>query len=131
MLPHTADTRIEAWAPTLAGCLAGAVRALVESFADVGRAESRAVHTVRVLPGPPGDQLVDALEEVIYLLDTSGRVPCRVEAGQDGGGVWLELGMADVEAVSQTGAVPKAVALHGLRFARRAGEWRCVVTVDV
>ncbi|HEV8559398.1 MAG TPA: archease [Actinophytocola sp.] len=33
-VPHTADIRIEAWAPTREACLGEAVAALVESFAD-------------------------------------------------------------------------------------------------
>ena len=34
-VPHTADLRIEAWAPTREECLAEAVRGLVDSFAVV------------------------------------------------------------------------------------------------
>jgi SHS2 domain-containing protein len=41
-MPHTADLRIEAWAPTREECLAEAVRSLVDSFAVVaGRRISR------------------------------------------------------------------------------------------
>ena len=36
-VPHTADLRVEAWAPTREECLAEAVRGLVDSFAVVAR----------------------------------------------------------------------------------------------
>jgi hypothetical protein len=38
-LPHTADLRIEAWAPTREACLAEGVAGLVATFADTAKAE--------------------------------------------------------------------------------------------
>lgn len=35
MLPHTADVMVSAWAPTVEGCLAQAVRGMVSCFADI------------------------------------------------------------------------------------------------
>lgn len=130
-LPHTADARIEAWAPTAAECIAEAIRAMIEGFADLGHAESDAVQTVRIGPGFPEDQLVTALDEVIYRMDTTARIPCGVEAGEDQSGLWLRLDMADVATISQIGALPKAVALHDLRFLREPRGWTCAVTLDV
>ena len=40
-VPHTADLRVEAWAPTREACLAEAVRGLVDRFAVVAAARTR------------------------------------------------------------------------------------------
>lgn len=42
-MPHTADLRIEAWAPTRDGCIRQAVLGTVESFLDLESAH--AIHT--------------------------------------------------------------------------------------
>lgn len=71
-MPHTADLRIEAWAPTRDGCIRQAVLGTVESFLDLESAH--AVHTRlrRLTADRDDDLLVAVLEEVIYLLDTVG-----------------------------------------------------------
>lgn len=70
-MPHTADLRIEAWAPTRDGCIRQAVLGTVESFLDLESAH--AVHTRlrRLTADRDDDLLVAVLEEVIYLLDPS------------------------------------------------------------
>ncbi|WP_220504682.1 archease [Microbispora sp. H13382] len=130
-LPHTADVRLEAWAPTVAECVAEAVRAVIGGFADLSRAERHSTRTLHVGPAPPEEQLLTVLDEVIYQMDTAARVPCEIEAHEDEAGLWLTLGMTDVAAVPQIGAVPKAVALHGLRFDHGPHGWVCTVTLDV
>lgn len=74
-VPHTADLRIEAWAPTRDGCIRQAVLGTVESFLDLESAH--AVHTRlrRLTADRDDDLLVAVLEEVIYLLDTVGETP--------------------------------------------------------
>jgi SHS2 domain-containing protein len=140
-LPHTADLRIEAWGPTREECLAEAVMGLVDSFADVGGlAESAGNGVVRChLTGETdADLAAQALEEVIYHLDTGGLIPVRATAhpGADGG-IDLILVMADAGTVDIIGAGPKAVSLSGLRLAPvtsglgTAGGWRGTITVDV
>jgi hypothetical protein len=47
-LPHTADIRIEAWAPGREQCIAEAVRGMVDTFADTSRHGETAVREVRV-----------------------------------------------------------------------------------
>lgn len=130
-LPHTADIRIEAWAGTREGCVAEAVTALVEGFADVSGVAPGEVVTTDLTGQTDEDVLVAALDEVIYLLDTRAAVPVRseVEPGDDGPAVRLHL--VPVEDVELTGAVPKAVALHELHFGATESGWSCTVTVDV
>lgn len=141
-VPHTADLRIEAWAPTSEGCIAEAVLGLVESFADVTGVRPTRVARFCVPEGPAEEMLLAALDDVIYRLDVHGEVPVDVEvatsggtgdgAGGDvGGGVDLRLALAGAGDVEPVGAPPKGVTLHGLRFAAGHGQWSCSVTVDV
>ncbi|TWH70340.1 archease protein family (MTH1598/TM1083) [Micromonospora olivasterospora] len=94
-VPHTADVRIEAWAPDREGCLAEAVRAAVETFADFSGAGPGTGATVDVPAGDDEDLLVGALDEMIFRLETEGTLPVAVEvtARPDGacgcaGGSW-------------------------------------------
>jgi SHS2 domain-containing protein len=133
-MPHTADVRIEAWAPSRERCVAEAVAAMVESFADLrGRAATGAVE-VHFDPGSDEDLLIDVLEEVIYLLETVGELPVRAEVsptGPDGDGLRVRFQTADAELAEPVGAAPKAVALHDLRFGPNHVGWFCAVTLDV
>ncbi|MGP3960308.1 archease [Nonomuraea sp. 3N208] len=130
-LPHTADTRIQAWAPTTGECIAQAVLGMVESFLDLRGAAASGEYDLRVEPGEPQDQLVAVLDEVIYLMDTTGQIPIKVAAQQEQNRLSLHLTMADLTTVPQTGAAPKAVTLHQLTFEHDAGQWTCAVTLDV
>ncbi|MEQ4724288.1 archease [Nonomuraea sp. B19D2] len=130
-LPHTADTRIQAWAPTTGECIAQAVLGMADSFLDLRGAAAGSECDLHVGPGEPQDQLVAVLDEVIYLMDTTGQIPINVATQQEENRLSLHLTMADLTTVPQTGAVPKAVALHQLTFEHRAGQWTCTVTLDV
>ncbi|MEV1173279.1 archease [Nonomuraea sp. NPDC049784] len=130
-LPHTADTRIQAWAPTTGECIAQAVLAMVDSFLGLRGAAASSEYDLRAEPGEPQDQLVAVLDEVIYLMDTTGQIPINVTTQQEENRLSLHLTMTDLSTVPQTGAVPKAVALHQLTFEHRAGQWTCTVTLDV
>ncbi|MEU8571505.1 archease [Streptomyces pathocidini] len=144
-VPHTADIRLEAWAPTRDECIAEAVLGLVASFADVTGVHPERFVTVSVPEGPAEDMLLAVLDEVIYRLEVHGEVPVDVEAdgadaiGDDIGDEDADLGdrldlrfaVAAAEAVEPVGAPPKAVSLHGLTFATDHVRWACSVTVDV
>jgi SHS2 domain-containing protein len=128
-LPHIADIRIEAWAATREGCLAEAVAGLVEGFADVSGVAPAEHVTAELAADTDEDVLVAALDEVIYLLDTRGAAPVHTEV--EPGGLRLRFGVAPVEDVELTGAVPKAVALHELHFGPGEQGRSCTVTTDV
>ena len=130
-VPHTADARIEAWAPTRERCLAEAVAGLVGTFADVSGAQPVATEDFQVPPGPDEDMLVAILDRVVYLMDMTGQVPVNAAVSAAAGGLDVRLGMADPDVVEVTGAVPKAVSLHELRFTAEEAGWSCAVTVDV
>lgn len=133
-VPHTADLRIMAWGPTREDCIAEAVRAVVESFADVSQAgcpHARRRHHLEA--GSDADLLAAAVEEVIYSLDADGEVPVTVEVGRAGdGGINLVLRAVDASTVEVIGAAPKAASLSGLACAPDAsGRWSCAATIDV
>ncbi len=132
-LPHTADLRLEAWAPSREDCLAEAVRGLVGSFAEFPAGQPGR-EVVVPLPAAPGeDLLAAALDEVIYRMDADGELPAAARVcAAPGGGAELVLSLAPVGAAEIVGAVPKAVSLYGLRCAPDgSGRWTATVTVDV
>jgi SHS2 domain-containing protein len=133
MLPHTADVRFEAWGPSRESCLAEAVRAAVETFADVSTAEPAGEVAFRVEEGEPVDVLAAVLDELIFLLDTRDLLPLDATVRAAGDGT-LDVRFATTAAspAQLTGAVPKAVSLHELAFDQTAdGHWQCLVTLDV
>ncbi|NJP34035.1 archease [Micromonospora sp. HSS6-12] len=131
-VPHTADVRIEAWAPTREACVAEAVTALVDSFTDPGGARPAADREFHTPPADDQDLLVDVLDEVIFRMDTTGELPLRTEVTDDGdGGLRVRWQTVGTDALELIGAVPKAVALHELRFGPDGPGWSCAVTLDV
>jgi SHS2 domain-containing protein len=130
-VPHTADLRIEAWGPTREECIAEAVAGAVESFVDVSGAHAAHELTRHVDAHSDDDLLAAVLDEVVYLLDTTGEVPVDVELQAAGDGVDLGLAMVAAAALPRTGAVPKAVSLHELALAHGPRGWWCSVTLDV
>lgn len=130
-VPHTADLRIEAWAPTREGCIAEAVLGTVESFLDTSTAHPDHSRERQVTAHSDEDLLVAVLDEVIYLLDTADEVPVDVELEPVGQGLDVRFAMVDTRGLTQVGAVPKAVSLHELCLARGPRGWRCSVTLDV
>ncbi|WP_149263414.1 archease [Actinomadura sp. K4S16] len=131
-VPHTADLRIEAWGPTRERCVAEAVAGLVESFADVSGVRPAGEIRMDMPPGPDADLLVAVLDEVIYRLDVDGVLALDAEIAEaPDGGLTARLPVGDAAEAAGTGAAPKAVSLHDLRFGRDARGWSCAVTIDV
>ncbi len=85
-----------------------------------------------MLAATDADRLAAAGEEIIYLLDAEGQIPVNLEVRSFTGGVVLVPALAAADAVEVTGAAPKAISFHGLRFeSDRAGRWTAGMTVDV
>jgi len=135
ILPHAADLALEAWAPAKGECIAEAVQALVESFADVHAATPRESVMLTVDEATDEDLLVRVLNDVIYQLEVHGRVPVEISIAEspDGteGRADVRFAAARADEARLVGALPKAVSLHELRFAPSGGLWRCHVTVDI
>jgi SHS2 domain-containing protein len=130
-VPHTADLRIEAWAPTREGCIAEAVIGTVECFLDIASAHPEHGRRSQLTTQCDEDLLVAVLDEVIYYLDTAGEVPVDVEIEAVDGGLDVRFAMVDATALPQIGAVPKAVSLHELSLGGGPAGWQCSVTLDV
>ncbi|MGW2744107.1 archease [Streptomyces sp. NPDC001450] len=130
-VPHTGDLRVEAWAPTREECIVEAVRGVVGSFAELPVGSSCVTRECVVSAEDNGRLLAAVLEEVIYRMDAAGELPVHVAVTPEAGGVRVRFRMADSSTATQTGAVPKAVALHGLRLAQDSRGWDCRVTLDV
>lgn len=131
-VPHTADVRVEAWAPTRELCVAEAVAAVVETFLEAS-ASTRATgaHVCRLTADSDDDLLVAVLDEVVYLLDTAGKVPIDVEVQPLEHAVDVRFATTDVRLLSQVGAVPKGVSLEEVSLAPGPYGWSCSATVDV
>lgn len=130
-VPHTADLRVEAWAPTREGCIAQAVLATIESFLDTSSARPDRTHRCQLAGHSDDDLLVAVLDEVIYLLDTENVAPIDVELEPIDAGIDVRFAMCETTKLPQVGAVPKAVSLHELSIAHGPDGWRCSVTLDV
>ncbi len=130
-LPHTGDLSVESWAPTREECIAEAVRGMVGSFAELPSGVSGVARDCVVSAEDDGRLLVAVLEEVIYRMDAADELPADVSVMPEARGVRVRFTMADSATATQTGAVPKAVALHGLQLAQDAHGWACRVTLDV
>jgi protein archease len=129
--PHQAEVRIEAWAPSREECVAQAVLAMVESFADTTEAAQTGVVDLPVAAESCDGMLTDVLDEVICQLDTVGRLPVGVQVRRLDGGLDVRMQMTDVDRTQLVGALPKAVALCELRFGRRTAAWSCQATLDL
>ena len=130
-VPHVADVRIEAWAPTREMCLAEAVLGTVEAFLDASSAHAQTSRRCRPADSSDEDVLVAVLNEVIYLLHTTRQIPVDVEVDVVDGGMDVEFAMAEAAPLPQIGAVPKGVSLHQLRFGEGPRGWTCSVILDV
>lgn len=130
-VPHTADLRIEAWAPTAEQCVAEAVQAMVRSFADLTPTSPTVHREFVVRAGAMEERLVTVLDEVIYRMDSADEIPWAVAVRWEGSDLRVALAMADVSQATVIGAVPKAVSLHRLSFGRDDAGWHCAVTLDV
>ncbi len=132
ILPHTADLIIEAWGSSRVACLEEAVDALVQSFCDAADPKATESVPLAIESSSDLDLLVQLLDEVVYLVEVLGVVPIvtSIEEIEDGGvaGFFEVVPIGEVEA---TGAVPKGVSQHDLRFGIERGRWTCRAVVDV
>nr|WP_225851121.1 archease [Streptomyces sp. HPF1205] len=131
-VPHTADVRVEAWGPNREECLAQAVTAMVETFADVRGVRPRAVRRARITGAGDEDLLAALLDEVVFRVEVDGEVPVGVDARATGdGALEVRLAVAPLAEMEITGAAPKGVSWSDLRVGPYADGWCCAVTIDV
>lgn len=129
-LRHTADLRIEAWAPSREKCVAEAVRGLVDCVVE---ATGDPVSTVEFEVGGETDEdlLVGVLDEVINRMDMSGQVPVTSTVRAGSRGLDVTCGMAELAKTEPVVSVPKPTSLHGLQLSKGPNYWSCALTVTV
>lgn len=132
LLPHTADVQLMAWGRTREECLAAAVRGLASLFMRPRPGTRTQSEEFAIPAGPDDEQLLGLLDEVMYRIDVTGRVPVAalVSRQPDGGltGMFQTVAVADIV---QTGSVPKATTRHGLHLTCGEAGWRARATIDV
>lgn len=131
VLPHVADLILEAWGPDREACLAAAARGLVATFAEPGDSPPDRRVEVAVDARSDEDLVVRLLEAVVFLVDAEGRVPLTVTVAAAADGVRASFDTVAVDAVTETGALPKGVSRSGVVLAPEGGRWHCRVVVDV
>ncbi|WP_165989786.1 archease [Streptomyces sp. YIM 98790] len=133
-VPHPADLRVLAWAPTREECLAQAVQGMVDAFVDpastVLAAPARNLDTV--IPALHDEELLRGLaEEVLHWLETGGEVPVRARVAAVPGGVRARIRLVRLHTLRTTGPVPTAVADRGLSIGPTPDGWHCALTLAV
>ncbi|KOT40686.1 hypothetical protein ADK41_10975 [Streptomyces caelestis] len=124
------ELRIEVWAASRENCLAEAVAAMVECFADVSGVRPTGVGRVRLAGASDDDLLAALLEEILYRLEEYGQVPVDVEADGTEDGLDVRLAVAALTDVRVTGRMPTAVGWEELRIHPGPYGWTCALTVD-
>jgi SHS2 domain-containing protein len=131
LVRHIADVTIEAWGPSREICLAEAVAALVDSFADCTDVASTDTVPVSFPVAADGQLLVTVLEEVIYLLDVLGSVVVSAALSDtEDGGIAGFFELADVAKITMIGPTPKGISRKGLALGCDGGGWAAYATVD-
>ncbi len=132
VLRRDVDRVVEAWGPDRAVCIAEALRALVETFADVPDEVATRVLPIGAGASESPDALVGLLEEVIYVVDVFGMVPVRFHLGiADDGAVGGDMEVVPLQRVKLNGPVPVEVSHRDTSMHRRGGGWRCQAVVGV
>jgi SHS2 domain-containing protein len=127
---HTAELELHVGAPTEEEVLTEAMDALRELLAEHmdDRGGEPATHEVHATAPDRPTLLAEWLSELVYLVETEGFVPERVDE--------LTLSADSLEAsVSGRRASPphlvKAVTYHRLALEERGGAWHATVVLDV
>jgi SHS2 domain-containing protein len=129
---HTADVILEAWGTDRSACYEEAVAALVELFVDAGDARIVDRHVVTIADaGPPEDQLLAVLDELVLTLDTNDAVPVAADINNSGSGLQMTLLLAEADSVTPIGPVPKAIARSELQVRADDGRVSARFLVDV
>jgi len=131
-IPHTADVRIHARAPTLEGLFADAFEALM--LTEYGKDRKADGRTDRVALASPDTEslLADFLSEVLYLSEVEGRVFSRARIAILGNDLTAELeGEAFDPSRHAAGTEVKGISYSGLSVTRDANGYMLDIIFDV
>ena len=129
-VPHT--TCFEAWAPNRDQCLAEAVLALIEGFADTTHAAVIAETQIWIEPADDDDQLARLLGEIINRLHADCVLPVDLEFSEpQDDGLDVRLAVVSLRDAHLTGPLPKEVLLSEVSLRRMGGQWHATFAVAV
>ncbi|MFF5986979.1 archease [Prauserella flavalba] len=128
---HAADLRIEAWAPTMHACFAGAVGALAESILGPGRPPVSATVRFDVRGDNPSALLDAVLRRVISFLPRHNAIATRAEVVRTETGLRVRCELVDAGAVVLPGPIPKGVSRGSVLCERTDLGWWCAAGIDV
>lgn len=129
-VPHTA--RYEAWAPNRDQCLAEAVLALVEGFADTTQASVTGETQIWIDPADDDDQLAHLLAEIIRRLHTDSALPVDLEISEpQNDGLDVRLAVVSLSGIRLTGPLPEEIPLPEVSMRRLGGLWHATFAVAV
>ncbi len=130
-LPHTADTGIEATAPTFAALVEELATGMFELMAEADCATGRASE-LEISSESNEDLVVDTLSELLYLSETGDLHFCRFTVtGGDGHSVHVRAMGVPMRDVEFSGPPIKAVTYHQLEVTESAHHWYGRVYFDV
>ena len=123
---HTAEIELRVVAPSEEQVFAEAADAFGR-YIELDRTGEPARHDLDLEADDRGALLVALLEELIYLADTEGFVPDRIDVHLDARRL---AGVTDGRR-TQIDPIVKAATYHGLRFERDGDAWEARVVFDV
>ena len=131
-LPHTADTGIEASAPTFIALVEELATGMFELMAMVDCPAAGATVTADVEASTNEDLVVDTLSELLYLFETEDLHLCRFEVtAPTEGSLHVRAVGVPVAGVEPTGPPIKAVTYHQLEVSGTSEGWAGTVYFDV
>ena len=133
IVSHTADTGIEATAPTFAELLETLARGMVELMFDVAALQPTGAVEVSATGSDPADLAVGLLAELISVGEVDDVVPTACSVTRLARGeVTVRAATAPRVGVALRGPPVKAVTYHGLTVGRAGdGSWEARVIFDV
>ncbi|PXY25904.1 hypothetical protein DI005_06695 [Prauserella sp. PE36] len=128
---HAADLRIEAWAPTMHACFAGAVGALAESVLGPGRRAVSARVRFDVRGDNPSVLLDLVLQRVISFLPKYNAIATTADVARTDTGLRVRCELVDAGAVVLPGPIPKGVTRGSVLCERTEHGWWCAAGIDI
>jgi SHS2 domain-containing protein len=127
---HTGELELRLGAPTLAGLLGEALRAVADEVEEEGAPAGGDERRPVAIDSSGADTLLaDLLNEAIFLMETEGFMPAGLDARElSGGRLRGDLLGRSAEAVRP---LVKAATYHRLRVWRDEEGWRGTVVLDV
>jgi SHS2 domain-containing protein len=126
---HTGELELRLAAPTLAGLLAEALRAVADEIEEETPAAGDERRPVAIDSSGADTLLADLLNEAIFLMETQGFLAAGLDARElSGGRLRGDLLGRSAEAVRP---LVKAATYHRLRVWRDEDAWRGTVVLDV